>query len=454
MGVCPVGLRPFRGMGQNFLSCDREQVMLLPASVADWVPAGHLARFVIEVVGQLDLGGIYGYYRADGRGRPAHDPAMMVQLLLYNYAVGVRSSRAIERRCVEDVACRMIAANRAPDHATIARFRERHEQGLSDLFLQLLALCQDAGMVRVGTVAVDSTKLAADASMGRNLSYDGLRAQAQRILGEAAEIDAREDELFGERRGDELPDDLADPATRPERIRELLERAEQRKRQIEAEREEQIAERAASRKHSGGPRTTPGLRKRELDRLRSSKFNLTDPDSGVVRHRGMLMQGYNIQAVVGEGQVILATAVSGVSPDGGQLAPALERAQENLARAGIEGAITEVLADSGYWQTKQITRLRDSGLNVLVPPLIRARSVDRTNPEVQAMRARLDSEEGRERYKRRQQIVEPVFAHIKYIRGITRVLRRGKPAVQAEIDLIATTHNLLKLHRHTTPAAA
>ena len=146
-------------MGQNFLSCDREQVMLLPPSVADWLPEGHLARFVIEVVGQLDLGAIYGYYRADGHGRPAHDPGMMVALVLYNYAVGVRSSRAIERRCAEDVACRVITANRAPDHATIARFRVRHERELSELFFQVLALCRDAGMVRVGTVAVDSTKL-------------------------------------------------------------------------------------------------------------------------------------------------------------------------------------------------------------------------------------------------------------------------------------------------------
>ncbi len=174
-------------MGQNFLSCDREQVMLLPASVAEWLPEGHLARFVIEVVERLDLAAFYAVYRADGSGRRAHDPAMMVALVLYNYAVGVRSSRAIERRCVEDVACRFVAANRAPDHVTINRFRGRHQESLSALFGEVLVLCARAGMVRVGMVAVDSTKLAADASLGANRTYEGLRAEAERIVEEAKE---------------------------------------------------------------------------------------------------------------------------------------------------------------------------------------------------------------------------------------------------------------------------
>ena len=165
------------------------------------------------------------------------------------------------------------------------------------------------------------------------------------------------------------------------------------------------------------------------------------------------MQGYNVQAAVGEGQVILATRVSRVSPDCGQLAPTIHQAQSNLARAGVDARIERVLADSGYWQTRQITELQAAGLDVLVPPLIRARSLDRAHPQVQAMAARLATDEGKTTYRPRQQIVEPVFAHWKHIRQITRVLRRGKQAVQAEIDLIATSHNLLKLHRHTLAAA-
>src|SRR5688500_17925006 len=165
-------------MAQNFLSCDREQAMLLPVSVADWLPEGHLARFVVEVVERLELDAFFGVYRQDGSGRPAHDPAMMVALVLYNYAVGARCSRVIERRCVEDVACRFVAANRAPDHVTINRFRGRHQDALSGLFADVLGLCAQAGMLRVGTVAIDSTKLAADASLGQNRTFEGLQAEA------------------------------------------------------------------------------------------------------------------------------------------------------------------------------------------------------------------------------------------------------------------------------------
>src|ERR1700753_1081556 len=174
-------------MAQDFLSCDRAQVLLLPADLGEWLPAGHLARFVIETVDVLDLSAIYGYYRRDGHGRPAHDPAMMVALVLYAYAVGVTSSRAIERRCVEDVAFRFLTADRQPDHATIARFLVRHRAALAAVFDGVLALCQRAGMVRVGTIAIDSTKLAANASVHQNHTYEGLRGLAQRIIEEAIE---------------------------------------------------------------------------------------------------------------------------------------------------------------------------------------------------------------------------------------------------------------------------
>ncbi|MBV8954574.1 MAG: transposase [Solirubrobacterales bacterium] len=444
-------------MGQNFLACDRDQVMLLPPDLRDWLPAGHLARFVIETVEQLDLEPIYGYYRADGRGRPAHDPAMMVALLLYCYAVGVRSSRAIERRCVEDVACRVITANRQPDHATIARFRVRHEAALSALFFALLALCRQAGMVKVGTVAVDSTKLAANASADQNRTLAGLEEEARRILKEAGETDAREDELYGDRRGDELPEDLADPETRAARIRELLEAAQAQAAQAEAARRE-IQQRNAEHQVRTGKRASgrpprPGLSTRQRERIATQKYNLTDPDSGVVRHRGMLFQGYNVQTAVADGQVILATRVNGLSPDSGQLAPTIAAAEENLSRVGITEAITEVLADSGYWNARQISALKARGKRVLIPPALRQKRGRQTHPEVHAMHTALARPENQTAYKRRQQIVEPVYAHIKHHRGITRVLRRGKQAVQAEIDLIATTHNLLKLYRHSIPAS-
>jgi transposase len=437
-------------MAQNFLSCDRDQVMLLPPDLSEWLPAGHLARFVIETVDQLDLSAIYGYYRRDGHGRPAHDPAMMVALVLYAYAVGVTSSRAVERRCAEDVAFRVIAANRQPDHATIARFLVRHREALSELFFEVLALCQRAGMVKVGTVAVDSTKLAANASLDQNRTAEGLRAEARRIIEEAIETDRCEDELYGERRGDELPEALADPGTRKARIKELLEQAKREREGIEAERAEVQARhdehlaRTGKRLGARPPRSEPSKRQQRM--LQQRKYNVTDPDSGIVRHRGMLMQGYNIQTVVGDGQIILSARAIGSSPDQGQLQPAVEQARSHLDRVGVDAPVREVLADSGYWNVRQIHQLQQEQIDVLIPPNPgTSKSPERLHATARAMIATLETDEGKAAYARRQALVEPVFAHWKHIRGITRLLRRGRAAVQAELDLIATTHNLLKL---------
>jgi transposase len=198
-------------MAQNFIACDREQELLLPPSLREWLPEEHLAWFVLDAVEAMDLGAFYAAYRVDGHGRAAHDPAMMVALLLYAYAVGERSSLGIERRCTEDIAFRVIAANQAPDHATIARFRVRHEEALAGLFGQVLALCARAGAIQVGVIAVDGTKVRANAADRQNRTYEQL---AREILQEAGEVDAAEDAQFGERRGDELPAELADPNTR------------------------------------------------------------------------------------------------------------------------------------------------------------------------------------------------------------------------------------------------
>jgi transposase len=440
-------------VAQNFLSCDREQALLLPASVAEWVPEGHLARFVVDVVERLDLTVFYGAYRADGSGRAAHDPAMMVALVLYNYAVGMRSSRAIERRCVEDVACRFIAANRTPDHVTINRFRGRHEAALSGLFGEVLALCARAGMVRAGIVAVDSTKLAANASLAANRGYDALRDEARRIFEEAAQIDTAEDELYGDRRGDELPDDLADPKTRPARIRQLLDELEKERAEAQEEHDAKLGARAEKLARTGrgtrGRPPGPKLPKTTTDALFSKKRNVTDPDSAIVSHRGMRLQGYNVHAAVADGQIIVAAHASNQATEHGQLTPMLRAARENLKSAGVDEQVARVLADSGYWHAAQVSGLQRDGLDVLVcpRPWKPGSQVKSTNPVAVAMAERLATPDGAHGYRRRQQIVEPVFAHIKHLRGITRLLRRGRAAVQAEIDLIATTHNLLKLYR-------
>jgi transposase len=191
---------------QDFIACDREQVLLLPLDLRDWLREDHLAWFVLDAVAGMDLSAFYGAYRADGHGRAAHDPAMMVALLLYAYAKGQRSSRGIERECVEDVACRVIAANEAPDHATIARFRSRQQDALAGLFSSVLGLCAQAGMVKVGVIAVDGTKVHANASHHSNRDYEQI---AREILAEADAVDREEDELYGEKRGDELPPEFA-----------------------------------------------------------------------------------------------------------------------------------------------------------------------------------------------------------------------------------------------------
>jgi len=193
-------------MAQSFIACDREQAFLMPPDVREWLPEGHLAWFVLDMVAAMDLAAFYAAYREDGRSRPAYEPSMMVALLLYAYARGVRSARAIERACEEDVAYRVIAAQAKPDHATIARFVERHERALASLFGSVLGLCAQAGLVKVGVVAIDGTKVQANASRDATCDEEQI---AREILEEAKVVDAAEDELYGEARGDELPPELA-----------------------------------------------------------------------------------------------------------------------------------------------------------------------------------------------------------------------------------------------------
>jgi transposase len=220
-------------MAQNYLTCDRDQPLLLPPDLHDWLEEDHLAWFVIQSIEELDLDAFYASYRADGHGRAAHDPKMMLTLITYAYAVGERSSRGIERRCREDVAFRVICANQVPDHATIARFRVRHEHALSDIFSQVLGLCAEAGLVRTGVLAVDGSKLAASASDRAVSTYEKI---AEEILAEADRIDRAEDEIYGEARGDELPEYLA----RREGRRAWLKEAKQRLERERAEREKTI----------------------------------------------------------------------------------------------------------------------------------------------------------------------------------------------------------------------
>jgi transposase len=465
-------------MPQNFLACDREQELLLPPSLREWLSEDHFAWFVIDAVGELDLAQFLAAYRQDGWGRAAHDPAMMVALIVYAYAIGERSSRRIERRCREDVAFRVITANQAPDHATIARFRVRHERALSELFGQVLRLCADAGMVRVGVVAVDGTKVHANASERATRDYEQI---AREILEEAAEIDAVEDEQFGERRGDELPPAVSTREGRQRWLRDARRRLDQQraeearpiprsraKRLLEARRrlEEELAvERRANDEYEAyrargvmkdGRRFGGPPKPYQPPELPAGKINLTDLDSRNVKTLRGWVQGYNAQAVCTEDQIVIAAEVTVASPDFGQLEPMVSATETELAAAGLIDGPEVVLADAGYWHTEQIERLTGRGTVVLIPPDAGKRKGARPGWDggiYAFMRRVLATDRGGELYRKRNGMIEPVFAHTKFNRRIDRFQRRGRAAARSEWRLITATHNLLKLHTHTLAAS-
>jgi transposase len=466
-------------MPQNFISSDREQSLLLPPDLRDWLDEDHLAWFVIEAIEALDLKAFYADYRADGHGRAAHEPKMMLTLLAYAYCVGERSSRGIERRCREDVAFRVITANQAPDHATIARFRVRHETGLADLFGQVLGLCADAGLVSVGVLAVDGTKLAAAASNHANRSYEQI---ASEILAEAGRIDAAEDELYGEARGDELPEHLASREGRRAWLREAKERLEReraekeepipndRERRLELCRRRLVAdwqtERRAHRDYEAyrargvmkdGRRFGRPPKPCEPPAQPEGKINLTDPDSKNMKAFRGYVQGFNAQAVTNERQIIVAAEIATDGLDVAQLDPMITAAERELEDAGVTERPGVVLADAGYWSNAHIDRLRQRGITPIVAPDAHSRDGPRKTRRggpYDFMRRVLATDHGAELYSRRQWMVEPVFAQIKANRRIGRFKRRGRAAARSEWRLIAATNNLLKLHRQSLGVAA
>jgi transposase len=464
-------------MGQRFVACDREQSFLMPPDVREWLPPRHLAWFVIDAVAEMDLESFYAAHRVDGRSRPPYDPAMMVGLLLYAYARGIRSSRVIERACEGDVAFRVLAAQQRPDHATLARFVERHQEAIAGLFGEVLTLCARSGLAKVGVIAVDGTKVHANASRNENLDYEQL---AREIVEEAKAVDAAEDELYGEARGDELAPEFATaqgrrgwlreakqrleaeraanpqpvPRSRPKRLREA-------KRRLEEELFTEVRANRAYEAYRVRGRMKDGRRfGRPPDPYRppatpEGRINVTDPDSRVVKGLRGFLQGYNAQAVTNEHQVVLAAEIETVGADFGHLEPMLDATQRELAAAGIDELPEVLLADAGYWHGEQMQRIVDRGIQVLIPPDTSRRRTTRRNWDggrYDEMRQVLATDPGRELYRKRQPMIEPVFAQTKFNRRLDRFRRRGRGAVRAEWRLITATHNLLKLHRHALAA--
>jgi len=341
---------------------DVDQLLLMPVSVRDWLPADHLAFFVLDVVAELDVRPFLTAHRLDGRGGAVYDPAMMLSVLLYAYCTAERSSRRIERRLSEDVAYRVLAVNQVPDHATLARFRRRHQGAIAGLFGQVLALCVRAGLVDAGVVAIDGTKIAANASFFANRNREDLEKLAAEILDEAEQIDVAEDELFGDRRGDELPAEWAGGRDRRERIRAALGELD---RQTSRDFESRVAERAEKEAALGRKLTGPKPKADAARRAQVRRANITDPHSRVIAQASKgVLQGYNAQAAATVEQIVVAAEVTATTNDQAQFVPMANAVTENLLDAGYDSGVGVLLADAGYWSAVNSTT--DVGAEVLI----------------------------------------------------------------------------------------
>lgn len=482
-----------------------DQSFLLPPSPRDWLPEGHLAYFLLDVIGELDLSAIESPIQSkDPRGTRPYCPAMMVGLLIYGYCVGIRSSRRLERATYEDVAFRVIAGGNHPDHTRISEFRRQHQKAFEDVFLQVLQLCAKAGLVKLGQVAIDGTKVQANASKHKAMSYqrmleleERLRAEIEQLLEAAERVDQQEDARFGAGQSEQdLPQELRRRQERLERLREAKFALEEEARQSrvsalrdQAERALQTAESTTCetvRKRSQTRARRLAGKARDLDdkdddpppspgelpghRVRArpdgtahpkAQRNFTDPESRIMESGGTFLQGYNCQAAVdATAQVIVAADVSNQCPDNGHFVPMLEQVQTNCQ------AVPEVaMADSGYWAPQVPAHCQGLAAEVYIATERKKHGDTEpvvgdplpTDPEEdprETMRRKLQTEQGRKLYARRKAIVEPVFGQIKEGRGVRRFLLRGIKAARAEWQLICLTHNLLKLFRQSAAETA
>jgi len=442
-------------MPQNFIFPQRDQPLLMPVDMREWLPEDDLVFVVLDAVAALDLGEFRRRYRADGHGRAAFDPEMMVALLLYAYCQGERSSRVIERRCVRDVAYRVICGGLRPDHATIARFRAGHERALGGLFSQVLRLLAAEGMVSLGVLSLDGTKLAGSAAQKANRTLP----QIEKMLAEAAAADAAEDARHGDAAGPATPRALARRAERRERLaraRDRLAAEDQARRNAQRAKQEAWDAAAAGRRRRAGQR--PADEPRANRNNTEPRANITDPDVRVMRNQKGYVAGYNGQLVVTADQVIVGAMLSRHPVDRTLLHPLLDQCRDQLADAGIRPRLRTVLADAGYVSEQNFARADQDKLRLLVPLAKdpgrpggrtpkRARHLDQYPATARAIR-RMRHPRGREDYRMRARTVEPVFGQLKTCQRLAMMSRRGLAACESEWLLACAAHNLRKLHRH------
>jgi len=490
-------------MGKSYRPWNPEQPFLMPPSPTEWLPEDHLAYFVLETVGELDLGAIEGRLQEkEPRGERPYDPQMMVSLLLYAYSVGVYSSRKIARGTREDVAMRVISAGTSPHFTTVNSFRLEHRHELAELFVQVFRLCQKAGLVRLGHVSFDGSKVAANASKHRAMSYQRMGAtekqlqeEVEKLLRRAEEADRDEDRRWGSGDGaEDLPQELKRRQDRLARIRQAkteLEReaaqsraaqlrhlADRQQEKSEDEREDSAERQRATRRAEKSRRQAQELDSQAEQQSGSpesgslpmhrvaatpegkpaprAQRNFTDPDSRIMKRDGGYLQGYNAQvAVDGDYQVIVAQALTNLAADQTHLMPMIERLKTSCDR------LPEVLsADAGYFTPENLRYCEDQGLEALIAMGREHGQGERvgggaqTDENAKRMRTKLDSREGRALYRRRKAIVEPVFGQIREARGFRRFLLRGLSKARDEWAMVCTAHNMVKLHRYARLASA
>jgi transposase len=448
---------------KTFRPFNPDQVLLLPPSLDEWLPAEHLARFVAELVDEhLDLSRIRAAY-TEGRGAPPFDPRLMVRLLIYGYITGVRSSRAIEKRCVDDVPFRWLACGAAPDFRSIARFRKRHLSALAQLFLQALKLCQAAGMVSLGRVALDGTKVRANASKRKAMSYARLTEKEKilaeeisALMAEAQRIDEAEDAQFGkDRRGDELPAELARRETRLAKLREAKKALEDQAREAAAEHAGELARRKGADEDTVEQRASQAAAN-AVPKPKAQR-NFTDPDSKIMKtSEGSFAQCYNAQAVVDEdSQVIVAADLTDCASDVVSLHPMTEQVASNTGQHP-----DQLLADAGYCSEDNLDKAAEvteqTGTEFFIatgrrkhdepaPPAPRGR-IPKDATAKQRMARKLTTKPGRAAYARRKAIVEPVFGQMSTLQKAKQLLLRGRQAARDEWLLLAACHDFRKLH--------
>ena len=430
-------------MSKTFRPYEPDQISLMPASMRDWLPSDHLAYFISDVVDNLDLSAIMERYVGEERGYPPYHPAMMVKVLLYAYCTGVASSRKIEKRLCEDIAFRVLAANNTPDFRTISDFRKDHLKALAGLFLQVLKLCQKAGLVKLGHVALDGTKIKANASKHKAMSYKRMKEEESRLEAEVAEllkkaesVDEEEDQRYGKgKKGDELPKELAFRESRLKKIQEAKAALEAEAR-LEGEKKPDKNE---------GDGTPPDKAQR----------NFTDPDSHIMPASGgkHFIQAYNAQAAVDSAnQIIVAAEVTNKPTDRGQAEPMMEIVKVNVGQLPCQ-----MSADAGYFSSDAVSNLTALGMDVYIPPdKIGHRftlppaplgRIPQCLSIADRMRRKLRTKKGKVRYGLRKELPEPVFGQIKQVRGFDHFLLRGLENVSSEWKVICIGHNLLKLFK-------